>query len=274
MKLPFIKFFPRDWLGDDRLRLCSVSARGLWIDMLCLMHSADRRGYLQTASGTPLPLEQLARMTGCSTDEASRLLSELLAAGVCDCSEHGMIRSRRMVRETDISQIRSINGKKGADTTNRFCRGKTADKTPANDSAKDRPSEAQKLRGSEENKDPPNPPSGGERKKRPRKEVGLEDPRFVRFWALYPNKTKKPEAAKSFARIDPSSEVLDAILAGIEKHKQSRKWLGGFIDHPSTFLNQQMWTEEPQTEPLAGSKPSRTDSFEAAVNAAAGELTP
>lgn len=112
-KLPFIKFFPRDWLGDDRLRLCSVAARGLWMDMLCLMHSAHRRGYLQTATEAPLPLDQLARCSGCSSEEVSRLISELLSAGVCDCTEDGMIRSRRMMREESKREKCSEAGKKG-----------------------------------------------------------------------------------------------------------------------------------------------------------------
>jgi hypothetical protein len=113
VKFPFMKFFPRDWMGDDRLRLCSLPARGLWIDMLCLMHSAPRRGYLQTATGSPLPLEQLARSTGCSTEEVTRLVSELKAAGVPDCTEHGVIYSRRMVREESKREKCSQAGKQG-----------------------------------------------------------------------------------------------------------------------------------------------------------------
>jgi hypothetical protein len=164
-KMPFMKFFPKDWLGDERLRLCSVAARGLWIDLLCLMHSAPRRGYLQTATGTPLPLEQIARMAGCSTDEASRLLRELTDSGVCDCNEHGAVYSRRMVREAGISLVRSELGRKGADATNGGRVGKPAGKgvgkPPANGPANGRPSEVQKLRDSEAQiRHPPNPPRG------------------------------------------------------------------------------------------------------------------
>jgi biotin operon repressor len=154
MKFPFIKFFPRDWMGDERVRLCSVAARGLWIDMLCLMHSAHRRGYLQTATGSPLPLEQIARMAGCSTDEVTRLLSELKDAGVYDCSGNGTIYSRRMVRENDISQVRSANGKRGADSKYGVCdgkpAGKPAGKSTAKPLAKTSPSESQKRRDSDQ----------------------------------------------------------------------------------------------------------------------------
>jgi len=98
-KLPAFQFYPGDWLKDPALRSVSVAARGLWIDMLCLMHESPRRGYLQHATGKPVTAEQLARMTGCSTDEVSRLLQELEDTGVFSCTEHGVIFSRRMVRD-------------------------------------------------------------------------------------------------------------------------------------------------------------------------------
>jgi hypothetical protein len=189
-KLPFIKFFPRDWMGDDRLRLCSVAARGLWIDLLCLMHSAPRRGYLQTASGSPLPLEQIARMAGCSTDEATRLISELKDAGVCDCSEHGMIYSRRMVREEGKREKCSEAGRKGGG--NPAFKGHT--KGAAKGEAKQKPN-PQRLRGSDLNsptessgEGSPDPPSGKNGK--PRKEPDSVHHEFVRiftaaWWVRY-----------------------------------------------------------------------------------------
>lgn len=99
MKFPFIKFFPTDWLAEPALRACSVGARGLWMDMLSLMHLAPRRGYLLAATGLPISPEQLARMTGCSADEVVRLLGELQTSGAFSCTDDGMIYSRRMVRE-------------------------------------------------------------------------------------------------------------------------------------------------------------------------------
>jgi len=114
-KLPAMMFYPGDWLKDPAVRSVSLAARGLWIDMLCLMHESPRRGYLQHVSGKPVTAEQLARMTGCSTDEVSRLLQELEDAGVFSCTEHGVIYSRRMVRDEHIRQIRSEAGRKGVE---------------------------------------------------------------------------------------------------------------------------------------------------------------
>jgi hypothetical protein len=96
---PSFQWYPGDWLRDIDLRGCSLAARGLWIDMLSLMHQSPRRGYLQHSNGKPMTAEQLARVTGCSTDEVSLYLRELEDAGVFCCTDDGVIYSRRMVRD-------------------------------------------------------------------------------------------------------------------------------------------------------------------------------
>lgn len=111
-KLPYFPFYTGDWMKDPNLRSVSFSARGLWTDMLCLMHEGDRRGYL-TLNGSPLSLQSLARMTGGSTEEVSQILTELINSGVCSCNDHGLIYSRRMVRDEKVRQARAEGGKKG-----------------------------------------------------------------------------------------------------------------------------------------------------------------
>src|SRR5260370_42532328 len=69
------------------------------MDMLCLMLESSRPGYLPQSNGQPLPLAQLSRMTGCAKDEAAHLVQELEDAGVCSRTEHGILYSRRLVRE-------------------------------------------------------------------------------------------------------------------------------------------------------------------------------
>ena len=99
MKLPSFQFYPGDWMKDPTLRSISLEARGLWIDMLCLLSGSGRRGYLQHVTGKPVSDEQLARMTGGSSEQVSRLLQELEDSGVFSRTEHGMIYSRRMIRD-------------------------------------------------------------------------------------------------------------------------------------------------------------------------------
>lgn len=117
MKLPAFMFYTGDWMKDPALRSCSLAARGLWIDLLCLMHESDRRGYLQHATGKPVTQEQAARMTGCSTELVSSLLQELEDSGVFSRTKNGTVYSRRMVADEKKRAACSEAGKKGGNPT-------------------------------------------------------------------------------------------------------------------------------------------------------------
>lgn len=116
MKFPALHFYVGDWMKAPEVRVLSYAARGLWIDMLCLMFESPRRGFLQHASGRPVSPEQLARMTGGSHEEVRSLLQELNEAGVYSKDE-GTIFSRRMVRDEESRVEKSTKcadaGKKG-----------------------------------------------------------------------------------------------------------------------------------------------------------------
>lgn len=117
MKLPAFMFYTGDWMKDPALRSCSLAARGLWMDLLCLMHESDRRGYLQHTTGKPVSHEQAARMTGCSPDQVSQLLQELEDSGVYSRTKNGTIYSRRMVADEKKRAACSEAGKKGGNPT-------------------------------------------------------------------------------------------------------------------------------------------------------------
>jgi len=86
-------------MKDPELRAVSSGARGLWIDMLCLMFESARKGYLQLKSGKVVNAENLARMTGNSTDDTSHWLQELEDSGVFSRNQDGVIYSRRMLSD-------------------------------------------------------------------------------------------------------------------------------------------------------------------------------
>ncbi len=112
-KLPFMKFYPGDWMKDPALRACSIGARGLWADMLCLMWESVRRGFLVHVSGNPVTTEQLARMTGCPFNEIEALIQELETSGVFSRTAKGVVFSRRMVKEEHKRQLCAKAGKEG-----------------------------------------------------------------------------------------------------------------------------------------------------------------
>lgn len=103
MAQPWIKFYPRDWRGDQALRAVSLAARGLWMEMLCIMHEASPYGHL-VLGGHAVSNDVLSRVAGTSVDEVSALLIELESAGVLSRTRKGVIYSRRMVKDRDRSE--------------------------------------------------------------------------------------------------------------------------------------------------------------------------
>lgn len=95
-KLPAFMFYPGDWMKDPNLRRCSQAARGVWIDMLCLMFECEQRGVLITGS-SPWSREDAAAAVGGNADVTLRCIDELVAKGVCKVREDGALYSKRLL---------------------------------------------------------------------------------------------------------------------------------------------------------------------------------
>lgn len=95
---PWMKFYPRDWRGDQALRAVSLAARGLWMECLMLMHEAKPYGHLVVGREPPTD-DVLARLAGCSPVEIQPLLAELESANVYSRTNNGIIYSRRMTSD-------------------------------------------------------------------------------------------------------------------------------------------------------------------------------
>ncbi|WP_055045773.1 hypothetical protein [Devosia sp. A16] len=104
MSLPWFKFQPAAWRGDQALRAVSLAARGLWIECLCIMHEAKPYGHL-VLNGKPIGEATLARMTGVPVDEVRALVAELRQAGVLSVASTGVILSRRMVKDHERANL-------------------------------------------------------------------------------------------------------------------------------------------------------------------------
>lgn len=122
---PWLKFYPQDWRADEKLRLCSLSARGLWIEMLALMHRSERYGQLLISGRVPTDA-QLAVQVGAPPNEVTAMLAELESAGVFSRAASGAIYSRRMTRDEKKAKIARQNGKTGGNPNLRKEKGNTA----------------------------------------------------------------------------------------------------------------------------------------------------
>lgn len=109
----WVKWYPSDWRTDPQLRLCSLAARGLWIDLLGFMHDAEPYGYL-LFNHEPPTLDEIADLAGVrNVATVRRAMEELERRQVFSRDEAGRIFSRRMVRDEEKRLQDKANGARG-----------------------------------------------------------------------------------------------------------------------------------------------------------------
>lgn len=97
------KFWWRDHQGDAALRMCSLAARGFWMELLCLAHEAIPAGHV-LVNGKPPSVAQIAAIAGTTPYIAQKLIAELESAGVFSRTVDGVIFCRRMIRDAAASE--------------------------------------------------------------------------------------------------------------------------------------------------------------------------
>src|SRR5262245_24126820 len=118
MKRPATQFYWGDWLNCKEVRVCSLAARGLGMDMLGFMRQGNPTGTLTHENGQPITVEQLAKLVGNPVASTKKLIDELLENGVPGRLESGALTSRRMLREEETYarylEDQAENGRRGA----------------------------------------------------------------------------------------------------------------------------------------------------------------
>jgi hypothetical protein len=113
MKLPAFQFYPGDWRKDPGVQSLDYQCRGVWFEILCLMHESTPRGLLMLA-GKPMSDEALARLLGLDLVLVKQILTTLDNHGVSSRDPAtGALMSRRMVRDDDLRKLRKLAGEKG-----------------------------------------------------------------------------------------------------------------------------------------------------------------
>lgn len=108
--------YPADWRKDPELQSCGILARGVWWELLCLMHECEPYGHL-SRNGLAMPDAAVASLIRVRLDAYTRATRELESAGVLSRSNSGVIFSRRMVRDERLRLIRAASGKLGGNPT-------------------------------------------------------------------------------------------------------------------------------------------------------------
>ncbi len=112
-KLPAIQFYVGDWRKDNGIQSMDYFTRGLWFEMLMVMHESEPRGYLLINGKKPTD-EQLVKLFGLDKQILTTQITILLDAGVASKDPAtGVIFNRRMVRDEEVRKVRAECGKLG-----------------------------------------------------------------------------------------------------------------------------------------------------------------
>lgn len=111
-KARWSKFWWDDWTSDLALKSCSLAARGLWMEMLTIMHKSENEGYFLIAGRSVTP-KQLAGLVSASEKEVSKCMAELAENRVFSTTDAGVIYSRRMLRDKAAREEAQRNGATG-----------------------------------------------------------------------------------------------------------------------------------------------------------------
>lgn len=75
MDRPAFQFYPGDWLGNANLRRCSYAQKGIWLEVLCLMHEQPEYGILRW------PLIEIIDAVKCKPTEMRALVTRGIMKG-------------------------------------------------------------------------------------------------------------------------------------------------------------------------------------------------
>jgi hypothetical protein len=227
VKRPAFQFYPKEWIWDLELRQCSIAARGLWADLLCLMHEGVPYGRLSA------PVNLVLRVTGLTEAEYSPLLADLETHGVFSRDEDGTIYSRRMVRDEHRRITNKTNGEGGGN--------------PAlvNQSVI-RPIADTRITGQEE------------KRREDIKTSKREEPdaKCTEFAALYPSHRLDNLGAQLFISADDQGGILSRLRLAVKSEDWTRE-KGRYVPKASKWIMD--GAPGPTTQPTPAPKPWKAD---------------
>ena len=249
--LPWVRFFPSDWLAGTR-GLSAVES-GVYISLVAMMYER----------GEPIVRDdaRLARLCGASNSTFKRALEALIDGGKIILND-GRLWNARVEKEQFYRTEKSEVGKQAAKA--RW--------------GKDKRNQGKADAGAM----PTQSDSNANQKPEPEEYLGLtpemraREDEFEAFWTEFPNKAGKDDARKAFDKArdgvtikgKPPREPTEAaeIMAGLRRYisgkPADRQWL-----NPATFLNGRRWADEPAIV-RQSTGPPRNGDYAAVIEAA------
>lgn len=212
MPYPWFKFYGAEYLSDVKMRALTPCARSCWITLLSFASVASTPGKVSYLTEEALMREAGLNATKDEWSETEGVLK--------------LFEKRKMIEITEES-INVVNWDKRQDSyltdaerSSRYRHGRVT--RPSRSGMRNVTLDKEEDRDIDKNNT------------------------FEHFWEVYPRKIAKKTAKISWLKSIKMTKP-DVIIAGLERSKLSSQWMkddGQFIPHPSTWLNQERWTDE------------------------------
>lgn len=119
---PYLPLYVDDWMNNSKLKMCSAAAHGVMISIMCILHKEVTYGkillkqkFKQSDKQISNFALQIAKLSAFDYAEVESPLSELISEGVLLIQDDYLI-CKRMVRDAEISALRSNAGKNGGNS--------------------------------------------------------------------------------------------------------------------------------------------------------------
>ena len=229
MSAPFMQLYVADYLGDTRH--LTTEQHGAYLLLLMTMWRSDGR--------LPNDPKKLARIAGCTPSRWAKIADDVMAffeADGDDLTNARLTFELEKAREKSIK--RAVSGTKGGRAKAlKNTRARVANATPSPEHSSEPEPEGKEAIA-----------SSPERAPKP-------DDDFETFWRAYPAKIGKKAAAAAWSKAK-DRPPLDEVLAAIDRYRRAkppdRDWC-----HPSTWLNQGRWADEPPPPQQPGPRNDR-----------------
>lgn len=243
MKRPSFQFYPGDWSANPNLKRCTFAERGVWLEVICLMHDQPEYGVLRW------PLKDIAQAVGCKVAELQSLKRKGVLKGDDANLTEAFIYVPRSGRK-DGDPVTLIDAQQGPiwfssrmvkDEYVRTIRGESSRFGAGNDDAP-KPTFGEDI-GVGQGDGSSSSSSSSYTSCSP-SDLGCSVS-FARFWEAWPKNDRKQDKAKCLAkwRKERLSQHIEAILADIEAKGRTEKWRGGYVEAPLVYLNGRRWED-------------------------------
>lgn len=231
---PYLPIYVQDYLTDERLNRCEPATQGIYIKMMCLFHKCDPYGGIllkqkdkQNESMCLNFASVLAKLLPFTLLDIEKALDELLEEKVLRI-EGDFLYQKRMVKDNDISEKRSLSGSNGGKKTQSKNKKFAKAKSKANTEY-----EYDNTNGILN--------KGGVGENIHDAEI-ISILSFDEFWDLYDKKVgDKSKLKKKFESIHENERQL--IKEHIPKYKFAQPDKQ-FRKDPQTYLNNKSWNDE------------------------------